>query len=206
MGTKFHKDDIVQKARNLRKKGISAAEIARRLRVGDTTVLRWCSDISSINPYHLNAKRLRDKAKQRGIESVGGFAITKKSAKILTSLFYWCEGAKYPSNNFIAFTNSDVSLVKTFLGLFRLGFQPEEGKLRASLQLHTIHDKKKEISFWSDILKIPETQFYKPTITKPTKNMKRRGYRGTCTIRYYDIYLLLEISGIFNEFANKFGR
>ena len=87
--------------------------------------------------------------------------------------------------------------------LFRLGFHPKKNKLRVSLQLHTTHNKEKIISFWSKILKIPKSQFYKPTVTKPTKNMKRINYKGTCTIRYYDIYMLLEMMGIYEGLHKK---
>ena len=139
-----------------------------------------------------------------GFPLVFMFSVLKKeSAKILASILYWCEGSKYPSSNFVAFSNSDENLVVTFLNLFRLGFKPKESKLKASLQLHTTHNKEEMTSFWSKALKIPKSQFYKPTITKPTKNMKRRDYKGTCTIRYYDVYILLEIMGIFEEFSKK---
>jgi len=203
MISKFHSDSIVQKVREMKKKGISAAEISRHFNISDTTILRWCDDIPSHNPYHLYSQKLRDEAKEKSVGIVGSVSLKKESAKILASILYWCEGSKYPSSNFVAFSNSDENLVVTFLNLFRLGFRPKESKLKASLQLHTTHNKEEMTSFWSKALKIPKSQFYKPTITKPTKNMKRRDYKGTCTIRYYDVYILLEIMGIFEEFSKK---
>ena len=204
MEYKFYSEYIVQKARILRRKGIPAKEIAKRIGVkSNTTILRWCADIPSKNSYHLYIKKLHKKAMGKGASSLKGIEINKKEAKILASVLYWCEGAKYPSTNFISFSNSDVNLTRIFLKLFRLGFQPNEKKLRIHLQLHTSHNKRKMISFWSKILKIPKSQFLKPTITEPTKNLKRRNYKGTCTIRYYDVYLLLEIMGIYEGFAKK---
>lgn len=201
---KFYKEEIVQKARKLKRKGLASREIAKLLGVGSgNTVLRWCTDIPSKHPYHLHIKRLKDKAKYKGIKSVGKLKINKKDARIFASILYWCEGGKYPANNFITFANSHIGLIKIFLKLFRLGFHPKEEKLRIALQLHTTHNEKEMISFWSKTLKIPRSQFIKSTITKPTKNMKRAGYKGTCTIRYYDVYLLLEIVGIYEEFAKK---
>jgi len=203
MSIKFYQEDIVRKARNLKRKGVTAAKIAKDLNIGDTTILRWCTDIPSNNLYHLYAQKLRDRAKEKSIKLGKNINLTKKKAKILASILYWCEGSKYPSNNFIAFSNSDIDLTITFLKLFKLGFGPKESKLKVSLQLHTTHDKEKITSFWSRILNIPKSQFYKPTITKPTKNMKRMNYKGTCTIRYYDIYMLLEMMGIYEGFAKK---
>lgn len=203
MKLRFYNEDIVQKARKFKKEGLSAAEIARHLKVGDTTILRWCADIPSNNPYHLYARKLRNNAKRRSARIARNIKITKENAKILASILYWCEGSKYPSTNFISFSNSDVNLVKTFLNLFQIGFQPDKNRLKVHLQLHTTHNKKEIIYFWSKLLKIPESQFYKPTFTEPTKNMKRRNYKGTCTIRYYDVYLLLEMMGIFEEFSKE---
>jgi len=203
MGIKFYQENIVQKARNLKKKGVTAEEIAKRLNVGNTTISRWCTDIASDNPYHLYAQNLRTEARKKSKKLGKNITINERKAKILTSILYWCEGSKYPSNNFIAFSNSDVDLIITFLKLFRTGFHPKKDKLKVSLQLHTTHSREKMISFWSKILKIPKSQFHKSTITKPTKNMKRTNYKGTCTIRYYDVYTLLEIMGIYEEFAKK---
>ena len=126
---KFHSNNIVQKARELRKKGLSSKEIGKLLKVGSTTILRWCTDINSDNPYHLYAKKLRNEAQEKSAGIVENIKINdRKTAKILVSMLYWCEGSKYPSTNFVSFSNSDVNLVRTFLQLFRIGFQPKENK------------------------------------------------------------------------------
>lgn len=203
MKFKFYSNDVVQKVRKLKKKGISAAEISRRLNIGDSTISRWCDDIPSNNSYHRYVQKLKDNAKKRSSGLLKKIKINRETAKLIISLLYWCEGSKYPSSNFISFSNSEADLVKTFMILFRIGFQPKESKIKVHLQLHTIHNREKMTSFWSEILKIPKSQFYKPTITKPTKNMKRRNYRGTCTVRYYDVFLLHEITGVYKEFFKK---
>ncbi len=203
---KFYQANTVKRARELRLKGVSTTKIAKYLNVGNTTILRWCNDIPSLNPYHLHAQKLQKQAKIKSNGLTKKIKLTEENAKILSSLLYWCEGSKHPSSNFVAFSNSDVELVVTFLNLFRLGFKPKENKLKVSLQLHTTHNKNQITSFWSEILKIPKSQFYKPTVTKPTKRMKRKNYMGTCTVRYYNTYLLLEITGIFEEFSNIFKK
>ena len=42
--------------------------------------------------------------------------------------------------------------------------------------------------------------------TRPSHKMKRRGYLGTCTIKYFDVSLLLNIVGLYEAFAQKYGR
>ncbi len=200
---KFYPRDVVEKARKLKKKGLSAEKIGKRLSVGDNTILRWCIDIPSDNPTHLFYQRRRAKIKKKGIRSINNFNFTPEIARIFASLLYWCEGCKYPASTFVGFSNSDALLVQTFLELFRKGFQPEENKLKVHLQLHTTHDKEKMIAFWSKLLKIPKTQFYKPTITPPTGRMKRYNYKGTCAVRYYNLSILLEMAGIYEGLAKK---
>lgn len=200
MKIKFHPSNTVEKARELRFAGFSIKDIATQLKLKSPTISRWCNDIPAVNPYHLHIKKLQKLNKDKG--SKIKLEITPRSAKLLASLIYWCEGSKYPASNFVSFANSDQKLVEAFLKLFRLGFGPDEKKLKVHLQLHTTHNQKAATSHWSQLLKIPEIQFYKPTITKPTKNMKRLNYMGTCAVRYYDVRILWEIMGIFESFPS----
>lgn len=205
---KFYPERMVIKARRLRKQNYSFEQISKILGIkgGRTTISRWCNNIPSKNIYYNRAIRLRALAHEKSVSIFNQLKINKDMAKILTGVLYWCEGAKYPSTNYISFTNSDIGLVKTFLALFRLGFNPKEEKLKVYLQLHSTHNVKSMTNFWSKALNIPKTQFYKPTITQPTQNMKRIKYKGTCTVRYYDVYLLMEITGIFEKFSKKFNK
>lgn len=200
MKIKFHSSNTVERARELRVAGFSIKDIAVQLKLKSPTISRWCNDIPSANPYHLHIKNLQKLNKNKS--SKIKLEINSRRAKLLAGLLYWCEGSKYPASNFISFANSDQKLVETFLKLFRLGFKPEERKLKVHLQLHTTHNPKVITSYWSQLLKIPEIQFYRSTITRPTKNMKRLNYMGTCAIRYYDVKILWEITGIFENFPS----
>lgn len=202
----FYTQNIVKKVRKLRKEGFPTRKISNILKVPKNAVLRWCFDIPSENAFHLRSLKIKEKIKKRGDENIKNFDINKKNAKIISSLIYWCEGFRYPSCNCVGFSNSDFNLVKTFLELFRMGFNPKEEKFRVHLQLHTTHDKKEMISFWSNLLKIPENQFHKPTITTPMNKMKRIDYRGTCTVKYYDFILYNEIIGTYEAFSKKISR
>ena len=203
MKKRFYPEKIVKKARALRKEKKSARVIAKELGVSRSTILRWCADIHLEKPFRSFAFELHEQEKKKGADSVKNFNIDEETARLLASLLYWCEGGKYPAGNFVSFCNSDIVLAKTFLQLFRMGFSPDENRIKASLQLHSTQDIEKMFSFWSKALSIPKSQFYKSTITEPTKNMKRRNYMGTCTIRYYDIGLLIRIIGIYESFPEK---
>lgn len=204
MGYEFYPSGLVEKARKLKTKGFSIYKIGKELGIDSRNISRWCRDIPSKNPYSRHIKNLQLKNKSEHVEILKELEVDTKTAKVFSSMLYWCEGFKYPSSNFVGFSNSDLGLIKTFIELFRIGFNPIEDKFRAHLQLHTTHDKEEVVSFWSDFLKIPKEHFFKPTITKPTNKMKRQNYIGTCTVRYYDVNILHQITGIFEEFSKRF--
>jgi transcriptional regulator with XRE-family HTH domain len=195
---KFYDQNFVKLARRLREKGLTSVEIAKKLGINEGTILRWCYDISTNNPFHRHQQKIYKEYSGYGERVTKNFNLSSTSAKILCAILYLCEGARYPTANAISFTNSDVELIKLFIKLFRIGFKLDNKKFRVHLQLHTTHNIPIIFNFWSKILKIPKNQFYKPTITEPTKRMKRRNYQGTCSVRYHDFKIFHELMGIAN--------
>ncbi len=201
---KFYEKGIVEKARLARKKGLSLRMIERQLGVPNSTISKWVRDIKSENHFYKKARLLEKENKNKLAYLLKNYQIDKNQAKILLSLLYWCEGSKYPSTNCVAFSNSDYLMIKTFIELLRTAFDIEEKKIRVRLQLHSTHNESKENMFWSRLLKISLSQFGKSTITVPKNKRKRLNYRGTCTIKYYDVKLLLNIIGIYESFGKNF--
>lgn len=201
---KLYSLDIVEQARQNRKKGASLRAIEKKLNIPNSTISKWVRDIKSNNFFYKKARLFENKNKSELNHFVENYKFSKNEGKILIALLYWCEGSKYPSSNCIAFSNSDQTMMKTFIVLLRKSFDVNEEKLRVRLQLHSTHNIDKEFNYWSSLLDIPIKQFGKPTITNPTRNMKRLNYRGTCTIKYYDVKLLLNIIGIYESFSKRF--
>lgn len=199
----FYHENVVNKVRGARSHGLSVNQLEQKFNIPGTTISRWVRDIRLTNPHSKKAeeKIVSNKAVYKSLSQK--FPLNPESAKLLASLLYWCEGAKYPSTGYVAFANSDWRLLKTFLELLRLGFNIQDDRLRAHLQIHSTQDYQKQLSFWSQLLKIPSTQFYKPTVTHPTHSMKRRDYKGTCTVKYYNVELLLQMTGMYETFAEK---
>lgn len=203
---KLYKEEIVSKVRDRRKQGISLRKLGKEFSIPNTTISRWVRDIDTND---LNFQRARNRVVQNKAEfsrTAKGLRVTKVLARVLAGLLYWCEGSKYPASNSLAFSNSDWTLVKTFLELLRKGFDIDDKRLRLHLQLHANHNATSVVRFWSRLLGVNKKQFYKPTITTAGKNMKRRNYLGTCTIKYFSVELMLQLTGIFEAFANKFGE
>jgi hypothetical protein len=197
---KLYTSDIVERARKERQNGSSLRTIEKLLNIPNTTISRWVRDIHSDQIIYQRARQKERTLKQIGADVVALEKMSRRNVKLLLALLYWCEGSKYPSSGHIAFTNSDFNLIKTFLELLRRSFPIQEDKIKARLQIHSTHDYKEVCLFWSKLLHIPPSQFHRPTITEPTRKMKRQGYLGTCTIKYYDVQLLLQIIGIYEAF------
>lgn len=203
---KFYRQSVVQKVRRLRTSGLSIRSIAIQANIPSSTVSRWVKDLPGQDKNFNKAHSVVELELGRFIAIAADMVITEQMAKICASLLYWCEGSKYPSSNFLAFTNSDWTMSETFLRLLRTGFTIDNSKLRAHLQVHSSHSYTELLSFWSKLLGIPKSQFYKPTITHPTSRMKRLEYKGTCTIKYFDTRVLHNITGIYTQFARTHGR
>lgn len=202
----FHEKEIYKQVVEGRKKGKSVRELGIEFNIPNTVVSRWVRDVPSSSPNSIRAKNKRNDYLSEWSHLPLALKKDKETAKVLVSLLYWCEGSKYPSTNGVTFTNSDVSLITTFLGLFRYSYKINEEKFRVHLQLHSTHDVAKIYKYWSKLLGIPLSQFYKPTITSPRGKRKRQGYMGTCTIKYNDVKLLLNFTGIFQKFAQIWGE
>lgn len=198
---KFYDKEIVKRARQARENGLSLRAIEKLINVPNSTISKWVRNIKSTSYFYKNARIQEKKYKDKELPLFDNYSINKYQAKIFVSLLYWCEGSKYPSSNCVAFSNSDPSMIKTFIKLLRKGFNIDEKKFRVRLQLHSTHNEERERNYWSKLLEIPLGQFGKSTITIPKNKRKRLDYRGTCTIKYYDVKLLLSIIGIYEQFG-----
>ena len=182
--------------------GTGVRELARIFNVPGATISRWVHDVPSEDPVFNKLRLLNLKSKAQYVGSIEGFKVGSKNAKLLASLLYWCEGSKCPSINFVASSNSDERLTLTFVSLLRKGFKLDESKFRLHLQLHSTHNVKIMTKYWSNLLDIPQDRFHKPTITHPKNNLKKRSnYNGTCTVKYFDVKLLLGLTGLYEIFA-----
>ncbi|MBI4708702.1 MAG: hypothetical protein HY764_00670 [Candidatus Portnoybacteria bacterium] len=213
------------KAQALRRRGLSLNEISGKLKISKSTASLWLRDfILSDKASARLSKRLTSgqliSAKNRkektdasrlacfmaGVDLIDDrnqILCDKGILKIMCALMYYCEGGKSHDGE-VQFTNSDPKLIRAFLNLLRRSFQLVESKFRVSLHIHKYHLVKEQIKFWSDVAKIPSSQFIKPYI-KPNagKNIKS-GYAGCVNIKYYDATVARELLGLGKAFLEKF--
>ncbi|MBI4086291.1 MAG: hypothetical protein HY433_03590 [Candidatus Liptonbacteria bacterium] len=169
-----------EKARLLRRRGLSYNEIKAKLGVSKSSVSLWCRDIKLSNKqnarlrdrsaavFKLGAIANHEKRKKEifAIKEIGGKEITilnRDAFKMLGAILYWCEGTK---NQNTAVVNSDPRIIEFAVAWFKeiCGVPPSQ--LKAYLHIHYGNDEKKIIKFWSQLTNIPLKNFGK-TFIKP---------------------------------------
>lgn len=198
------KEDVHNKAKLLRKNGMSIKQIAHELQVSSSSASIWVRDVVVTKKgitkltERLTAARvksglvLRNRKEQRELSAIAMAKklISQTSLKqadkfLIAALIYECEGAKTDKSS-LEFTNSDPLLIKIFLKLLRETFQLDESKFRVIMHLHSYHSEKAEKQFWSKVTNIPEGKFYKAYQKVESGNAKA-GYRGCVQIKYFDV-------------------
>ena len=192
------------RVKKLYKDGWSERAIASELHTQTNTIKRLLGKKKFSNRSLAYIKRYERKRKQfMNLDLIKVGRINKTRAKLYTAILYWCEGSKYPASTTLNFTTTDMKMQRLFLNLFRRGFNPTESKFRIWLQIHSDQNEKSLIKYWSTILKIPISQFMKPSITDKKGGRYRKIYHGTCSLRYADYSMILRLMGIYERFSRQ---
>jgi hypothetical protein len=105
-------------------------------------------------------------------------------AKSLLAMLYWAEGGKQDGN--FKFTNTDPDLQLLFISLLRESYVLDESRFKVALQVHYYHKHIEVVSFWSALLGIPKSQFWKIHVKKRSAVGKRfrKNFMGICHLHY----------------------
>ena len=218
---KIYSKRIKQRGRDLRGHGWSLGEISLKMKIPKNTLSGWVKDIqltksqvrrikekeiaSRSRGRAIAAKLLRekmDKWKEEIRNKAKHFGqLTLKNpeiGKLICGLLYLCEGAKYPSTRCLKLANADPTVIYFFINALRKHFHICESKLRISIGYRYDQNLKELIDFWSNLTKIPKTQFLnsKPDVRTRKNATLRKDYRGICKIIYYDTSLQFELQSI----------
>ncbi|MBI4992460.1 MAG: hypothetical protein HZB99_04565 [Candidatus Harrisonbacteria bacterium] len=202
-------------AKELRTRGDSIKEIAKKLAVSKSSVSLWVRDIqlTKAQKQILSEKGVRKEIiEKRRVTRLINESIRRRviidSAKqdisglsklellLIGSALYWAEGSKR-SKGTVILSNGDPLMIKLMMRFFRENCGVPESKFRGYIHIHPHLDFKKAEIYWADISGIPLNQFYK-TYRKPnisSKNKKDTLPFGTFDITICDTVLLLKIKG-----------
>ena len=112
--------------------------------------------------------------------------------KLILSALYLGEGTK--REGAVELGSSNPKIAKAFVCLLRGLYKLDESRFKNTIfgRYDQIPDKLEK--YWSNLLKIPRSQFYRTCLDKRTKNSQSyKDYRGVCLIRYTDTALRREI-------------
>jgi hypothetical protein len=206
-------------------KGKTYAEIREEFDIPKSTLSTWFKNAGKIPDRakqleHLKrARALSVLTKNRQRQGRLGFA--KASAqtiaeqlpidnatfnKGLLAMLYWAEGTKSPHRACsMTFTNTDPALMLFYITLLRSTYTIEESRLRVRVHIHYYHSENEAIGFWSQLLKIPKSQFGKIYVKNRSKQKKfRENFQGICFVMYGSEAIRQEVLALGREIAARY--
>jgi hypothetical protein len=182
------KDDLREKARELRTQGLSYNEIVTQLGVSKSSVSLWVRDI----PCPARFAYVHSERRQEGLRRYNGARSARNAAQTETAaaeigqltdrevliagaIAYWCEGAKNKPNrkpSRVIFINSDPGLIKFFL-LFLDVAGVNRGDLILRVHIHENADAEAAQRFWLEVTGTHPSQFRSPTLKHHNPKTRR---------------------------------
>lgn len=187
------KDDLREKARELRTQGLSYNEITAQLGVSKSSVSLWVRDLPCPKKFaYVHNERRQEglrkyneaRAAQRAAESAASAAeigeLTDREILIAGAIAYWCEGTKskpYRHADRVVFMNSDPGLVRFFLRFLEAaGVDRDDLILRVCI--HENADAEAAQRFWVEATGVSPPQFRSPTLKRHNPKTVRMNVAG----------------------------
>lgn len=190
---------IKQRAKDLRRDGLSYKEISLKLNIAKSTARLWVKDVKlrpdqreklytkAIEAIRKSPNNSRERRK-REIEEILKlatkeirFPINDDAFKLLGAMLYWAEGDK--AKNF-SISNSDPLLIKFMVEWMRKVFKITLDQLKANLNIYSQQNDLEIKKFWSELTGIPLENFGKSFIKPANKGFKKNTlYYGTIKVR-----------------------
>ncbi|WP_172385021.1 hypothetical protein [Streptomyces sp. MNP-20] len=210
------KDDLKEKARELRLQGWTYDQIQIQLGCSKSSISLWVRDLPKperrdpSEQARLACRKrwehelvVRDEERQRtkaaAADEVG--EMSERDLFMAGVALYWAEGAKdkpYQRRENVNFVNSDPGVIQLFMAwLDLLGVEPD--RLRYRVMIHMTADVEGAKRYWADLVGVDTSAFQKTTIKKHNPKTVRKNvgenYRGCLVIRVLqgaDLYRRIE--------------
>ncbi|MEU2059848.1 hypothetical protein [Streptomyces sp. NPDC013455] len=209
------KDDLRERARELRLQGWTYDRIEAELGCSRSSVSLWVRDLprperrSPEGAAAIARKgweerlRLRDEERRRTKEeakqAVGD--LSDRELFLVGVGLYWAEGGKdkpYDRRENVTFVNSDPGMIKVFLAWLSL-LRVERDRLRFTVMIHENADVTSAERYWADLVGVDAGAFNKTILKRHNPRTVRKNtgddYRGCLVIRVLkgaDLYRRIE--------------
>lgn len=178
-------------ARGLRAQGWTLANIAAELGVARSSVSLWVRDVAFTPgprvaardrpPNVLQRARTEEISRARADGRARLGLLSEREFLVAGLALYAGEGAKRDGD--LIFTNTDP-MMRFFCRWLRHFFDVDESQLRARLYLHEDLDLGAAVTFWSEVMNIPPSQFIRPhrAVADASRRNNRHQY-GCASVR-----------------------
>ncbi|MGQ5655814.1 terminase gpP N-terminus-related DNA-binding protein [Streptomyces sp. EKR5.2] len=210
------KDDLRERARELRLQGWTYDRIETELGCSRSSVSLWVRDLprperkrsreeaSAISNRGWEEKlRIRDeerrRAKKAAEQAIG--VLSPRELFLVGVGLYWAEGGKdkpYDRRETVTFVNSDPGMIEVFLAWLDL-VGVERGRLRFTVMIHENADVAGAEQYWAGLVGADRSAFNKTTLKKHNPRTVRKNvgdsYRGCLVIKVLkgaDLYRRIE--------------
>lgn len=201
----IHPVKTIQKLKLLRTQGYSISELMKKFSLPKTTVWHHIKTVR-ISPEYIKkwrskqggSKQRSDMEWQKARQEAQALLkqITKKDRILIAASLYWAEGAKKDFN----LSNTDPKMVKTFISCLReMGIGAKQ--LTFGVRMYEDMDKDKVVTFWSNLLDVPKSEFKYINILKGKKNGKLA--YGMCRVRLNRGGYFLKLMHSMREFISE---
>ncbi|MGC0376808.1 hypothetical protein [Streptomyces sp. SAI-229] len=202
------KDDLRDKARELRLQGWTYDRIQVELGCSKSSISLWVRDLpkperpartreeaSAIAKRGWEAtlqlrEEKRQRTKQQAMSEIG--TLTDRELFVIGVGLYWAEGAKsksYSRRERITFVNSDPDMITVFMAWLNL-LDVDPANLRFAVQIHESADVAAAEEFWAHHVGIDTSRLMKTTLKRhnPLTNRKNTAdsYRGCLRVDVRD--------------------
>ena len=212
------KREIREKARQLRKQGMSIREITKIVDASKSSVSTWVRDIVLTEEQkdrlkarqsqwagqnkgaQVNRHRAREK---RSLYQEAGRARAREGRPLhmMGCMLYWAEGAN--DKNRVYFVNSDPNMMLFFMRFLRVEMGVKNTQVKLHIHCHTTNpdDHKRIGRYWLDVLELSESCLMKIQVKKSSDTRRNRLENGVCGIRVQSTELAMHIYGAIQEYA-----
>ncbi|GGV38643.1 hypothetical protein [Streptomyces spectabilis] len=197
------KDDLRERARELRLKGWTYNQIQAELGCSKSSVSLWVRDLPKPERpdpseqaklaarkrwEHELAVRDEERRRTKAVWTAEVGSLSDREAFLAGVVLYWAEGTKdkaYSRRERLAFINSDPNVIAFYLHWLDLqGVERERLRLRVSI--HESADVAEAEAFWADLVGMEASTLQKTTIKKHNPRTVRKNtseaYRGCLAI------------------------
>ncbi|MEU9996121.1 hypothetical protein [Streptomyces sp. NPDC050848] len=210
------KDDLRERARELRAEGMTYDQIQVELGCSKSSISLWVRDLPKPERQRTREEasaiarkgwettlRIREeeriRTKQAAADEIGD--LSDRELFLVGVALYWAEGTKdkpYARRERVTFVNSDPGMIKTYSAwLDLLGIEPARRSFY--VMIHETADAEAAKQYWADLVGVDPASFGKTTLKRHNPKTRRKnvgdGYHGCLAVsvrKSADLYRRIE--------------